>query len=150
MLAYVCFARACHVCLQEHKPMHACLVSTVSILSCGQSVSHLWCGVQLRLCPNALQKSPYTCTHMHAYTITYRCSRACNLPHAHTRAHTRMCTHNTHEHAFLLARRRYTELWDALQVVKEVGSSERTSAVDLAVYSRTRHFRIAWSCKGGK
>ena len=48
------------------------------------------------------------------------------------------------------AHRQYTDLWDALQVVKEVGSEERTSAVDLAVYSRTRHFRTAWSCKGGK
>lgn len=47
-------------------------------------------------------------------------------------------------------RRRYPELWEALEVVKEAGSVGRTSAVDLSVYSRTRHFRAAWSCKGGK
>ena len=30
------------------------------------------------------------------------------------------------------------------------GSSGRVSAVDMAVYSRMRHFRMVWSCKGGK
>lgn len=46
--------------------------------------------------------------------------------------------------------RQYPEA-SRLWVVKEVGDpTTRASVVDMAVYSRMRHFRIAGSCKGGK
>lgn len=48
--------------------------------------------------------------------------------------------------------RRYEAEWAALMVRKSTSPEDMstTSAVDLAVYSRSRNFRLVWNCKGGK
>jgi hypothetical protein len=35
-------------------------------------------------------------------------------------------------------------------ILEEKAPAVKVSAVDFAVYTRTRHFRTAWSSKGGK
>eukprot|EP00955_Chlamydomonas_euryale_P064286 358923-Chlamydomonas_euryale.AAC.2 len=80
--------------------------------------------------------------------------------HARTHTHTRAaffppsspnrCQELSSVLRFVCPPRRYSDaarLW----LAKDGGcDGARVSAVDMAVYSRMRHFRMLWSCKGGK